>query len=117
MIRFDANSDGSLDDAELIIDTPEKEQFIKDRLTQFGINNPRIVGEIQPYSINHDVANGEWAISDCNECHSKNSRINQSIQLASFSPGGVTPKFVGDTNINLKWRNCFHRRWSFVLPA
>jgi len=101
MIRFDANSDDNLDDTELIIDTPEKEQFIKERLTHFGINDPRIVGEIQPYSINHNVANGEWAISDCNECHSRDSRIVQPIQLASFSPAGVTPKFVGDTNITL----------------
>lgn len=101
LLRFDENNDGTIDDTELIIDTPEKEQFVTNRLALLGLNNPRILGEIQPYSINHNVANGEWAINDCQACHSKKSRINQPIQIASIAPGGVSPSFIRDTNIIL----------------
>jgi thiosulfate reductase cytochrome b subunit len=96
--QFDENSDGQIDDSELAIDTPEKEQFIKNRLSQQGLYNPRIIGEIQPYSINHDVATGEWALKECQTCHGEQSRITQPIQLAGYIPGGVLPEFVRDSN-------------------
>jgi thiosulfate reductase cytochrome b subunit len=101
MIRFDANGDDALDDQELIIDTPEKEQFLIERLTLLGLENPRIVGEVQPYSINHTVANGEWVIKECDVCHSENSRAVQGIQLSFSSPGKVIPTFVNDTDLSL----------------
>ncbi len=101
LLRFDANGDGVLDDSELIIDTPEKEQFLIQRLTLLGLDNPRISAEIQPYSINHDVASGDWAIEDCQTCHAQESRVNQPIQLASYTPGGVIPTFIGGTGTNI----------------
>ena len=99
LLRFDANQDGVIDENELVIDTPEKEQFVKERLEYLGLGNPRIVGEVQPYSINHDIAEGEWVLRDCNSCHSKDSRITQAFQLASYAPGGVLPEFVPDSNV------------------
>ena len=33
------------------------------------LQNPRMIGEVRPYSINHDVARGDWAVRDCNTCH------------------------------------------------
>jgi thiosulfate reductase cytochrome b subunit len=99
VMRFDKNGNSSLEDNELRIDTPEKEEFISNRLALLGLENPRIVGEIQPYSINHNVTSGDWAIKDCQNCHSTESRINQPIQLASFKPGEVIPEFVNTPNI------------------
>lgn len=96
---FDRNADGDLVDAELVIDTPEKRDLIAGRLSALGLDNPRIVGEIQPYSINHDVASGDWAIKDCQTCHSEDSLITQPFQLASYIPGDVMPEFVGDSNV------------------
>jgi len=98
LLRFDQNDDGQLDNNELIIDTPEKEQFVKDRLMLLGLGNPRIVGEVQPYSINHNVAEGEWVLKDCSVCHGAASRISRPIQLAARVPGGVMPEFVQDSN-------------------
>ncbi len=98
LLRFDGNQDGSLDESELLIDTSEKEQFIKDRLTRIGLGNPRIVGEVQPYSINHNVVGGDGALKDCAACHGAQSRITQPIQLSSYAPGSVMPEFVNDTN-------------------
>ncbi len=96
---FDQNGDGNLDSGELAIDSHEKEALIASRLVALGLENPRIVGEIQPYSINHDVTHGEWATQDCQTCHSEDSRIYQPFQLASYIPGDVMPAFVKGSNV------------------
>ena len=95
---FDLDGDGQLSKAELIIDNEEKETLIKERLVESGLENPRIYGEIQPYSINHTVATGEWAIRDCASCHADDSRLNHAFQLTAYLPGDVEPVFVGDSN-------------------
>ena len=104
LLRFDASQDGVIDENELVIDTPEKEQFVRERLEFLGLGNIRIVGEVQPYSISHDIAEGEWVLRDCNSCHSKDSRITQAFQLASYAPGGVLPEFVPDSNVTYNGR-------------
>jgi len=96
---FDANHDGTLQPLELRIDTPEKQTFIAGRLSAIGLQNPRIVGQVQPYSINHNVVRGENTISDCATCHSDNSRVGAAMTLATYLPGGVLPQFVSDTNV------------------
>lgn len=101
LLRFDANNDGELNQTELVINAPEKEQFIIDRLSHLGLGNPHIVGEVQPYSVNHDVATSDWALSDCSACHGDTSRVTQPIQLASYQPGGAVPEFVADANTTL----------------
>lgn len=96
---FDQDGDGQLDLSELVIDNGEKESLIVDRLQGMGIENPRIVGDIQPYSINHNVANGEWVTRDCQECHGAGSRIYQPFKLASYMPGGRLPEFAPGSNV------------------
>ncbi len=96
---FDTNKDGSLSQSEQRIDTPEKEALISGRLTALGLDNPRIAGQVQPYSINHNVTRGEWAVNDCQSCHSDTSRMTQAIKLADYVPAGALPEFVSDTNV------------------
>jgi thiosulfate reductase cytochrome b subunit len=98
--EFDANGDHTLNASELKLDTPEKAAVIVGRLRALGLNNPRIAGEVQPYSINHSVTRGEWAIKDCQTCHSDDSRVTQPMRLASYVPGGVLPEFVKDANVS-----------------
>lgn len=94
---FDANSNGEIEDAELLIDSERKEVLITERLEALGLENPRIAGEIQPYNINHNVTHGEWATKDCQTCHSKDSRVTRPIKLANYIPGGdVIPTFMGN---------------------
>ncbi|MDX1612906.1 MAG: cytochrome b/b6 domain-containing protein [Candidatus Promineifilaceae bacterium] len=93
---FDANEDGQLDQAELVIDDNEKETLIAARLAALGLDDPRIRGEVQPYSINHNVTHGEWATKECSTCHGEQSLITQPIQLADRLPGQNMPSFVGD---------------------
>lgn len=98
LAAFDADGNNKLDAEELRIDTAEKEALIQSRLQALGLENPRIIGEVQPYSINHDVTNGQWATKDCDTCHTEESRIAQPMLLANQMPGGVMPTFVTDSN-------------------
>lgn len=98
---FDADADGKLNSTELVLDTSEKQALIAGHLQAQGLESPRIMGEVQPYSINHDVASGDWAIRDCQACHAKDSRVTQPIQLAVYSPAGVLPELSQSGNIKL----------------
>jgi thiosulfate reductase cytochrome b subunit len=95
---FDANSDGKISKAELVIDSPTKEETVAAKLAALGLNNPRIEGVIQPYSINHNVAKGTDAVNDCKACHNEKSRMTQSIKLADYAP--VMPVFDTGNNVN-----------------
>lgn len=97
---FDENSDGSLSDNELVIDSSQKAEAVKTKLESLGLKNPRIEGLTQPYSINHNVARGENAVNDCRACHDDSSRVSQSIKLANYAPNGVLPAFDTANNVN-----------------
>ncbi|MBZ0318082.1 MAG: cytochrome b/b6 domain-containing protein [Anaerolineae bacterium] len=90
---FDANSDGTVTDAELMIDSDAKEALITERLATRGLENPRIEGDVQPYSINHGVAGGDWVTKDCDSCHTDDSRVNTAMILSDYTPGSTTPTF------------------------
>jgi thiosulfate reductase cytochrome b subunit len=96
---FDADRDGQLSPSELVVDNLDKEAIVVDRLQSLGVENPRIVGDIQPYSINHNVTHGEWVTKDCQECHGEDSRLYQPFKLASYLPGGEMPEFVYGNNV------------------
>ncbi|NOY55231.1 MAG: hypothetical protein GXP34_04510 [Actinobacteria bacterium] len=95
---FDTNGDGVVAERELVIDTTEKEAAVKSRLEAIGLSDPRIDSEIQPFTVAHGVTGGEFATKDCQTCHTKDSRLTASMQLAAYVPGGVIPHFVSDTN-------------------
>lgn len=100
LAAFDANGDGLLDENELKLDSDAKTQIIAGRLEALGVTNPRIYGQVQPYSINHGVARGADVVRDCSNCHNDESLVTAPIQMASYTPGGVTPVFVKDTNVS-----------------
>lgn len=97
---FDANGDGMLGSDELRINSPAKEEIVKEKLGALGLNNPRIEGMVQPYSINHSVTRGENALNECKSCHNADSRVAQSIKLADSVPSGITPDFDINNNVN-----------------
>ncbi len=94
---FDQDGDRKLGAEELVIDSPEKETVVASHLEGLGLENPHIKGEIQPYSINHNIVAGDWATRDCQTCHNGDSRLSQPFKLASYIPGGVLPEFVKDS--------------------
>lgn len=91
---FDADGDGAVKGRELRIDSEEKEAAVAARLEAQGLEQPHIVGEVQPYSISHNVATGDWAIDDCQSCHSSDSMVTKPMQLASYVPGGAMPAIL-----------------------
>jgi thiosulfate reductase cytochrome b subunit len=99
---FDENQNGSLDDVELLIDTPEKEQLIQAGLEAQGLSNVHIAAEVESFNIKHGIAYGEWATKDCDSCHTDDSRINQAFLLTSTMPGGVLPTNDGG-GLNGEW--------------
>lgn len=104
LAAFDSNSDGRVDSNELVIDTQEKEDAVSGRLASLGLGSPRITGEIQPYSINHNVVGGEWALRDCQACHEAVSKITQPFKLADRMPGNAMPTFTKDANVSASGR-------------
>lgn len=97
---FDSDSDGSLSGPELAIDSAAKEETVRTQLESLGLSNVHIEGLTQPYSVNHNVTDGEYAINDCTACHAEDSRVAQPIKLASYAPNGVLPVFDRSNNVN-----------------
>jgi thiosulfate reductase cytochrome b subunit len=97
---FDSNSDDTLTDSELVINSSAKEDIVKTKLAALGLNNPHIEGLTQPYSINHNVARGENAVNDCEACHNRTSRVTQQIKLSEYAPNGAIPVFDSNNNVN-----------------
>jgi thiosulfate reductase cytochrome b subunit len=96
---FDGDGDREISNLELRLDSPEKVALITGRLQALGLQDPQIQGDIQPYSISHNVAAGETAVKDCQACHADESRLAAAILLSENLPGGVTPDFVQDANV------------------
>jgi thiosulfate reductase cytochrome b subunit len=99
LTAFDSNGNGSLENTELRLDTPTKVALIKQKLMELGLDNPRIKADVQPYSINHNVTNGEWAIKECTVCHGQASRIAEPIELATYVPGDILPQFYNVSTV------------------
>ena len=96
---FDTNSDGKLSDKELVLDTEVKQNLIAGKLESLGLNNIRINGQVQPYSINHNVVDSKSATRDCATCHNADSRVTTPLLLADSAPIGITPEFVTGVNV------------------
>jgi hypothetical protein len=96
LAAFDADADGELSLSERRIDNGEKQQLVARRLAAVGVRDARIEAEIQAYGLHHGVGPARTAVRDCQSCHAADSRLGEPLVLASFAPGGVTPRLVGD---------------------
>lgn len=101
---FDADSNGKLSDTELVLDTTARQELVAGKLRALGLKNVRIQGEVQLYSINHNVGDSKSATNECSICHNSNSRVTRPILLAGSAPTGVTPEFVNDDNVTATGR-------------
>ena len=88
---LDQNRDGKLSRAELKLDTPAKLQVVEQLLVAAGVKNPTIQSDVKFNKISHGVAGRSQALSDCGACHGPDSRLKDSLVLASWSPGGKLP--------------------------
>lgn len=101
---LDADGDGALSEAELVLDTAAKVEAVKARLQAVGVIKPRLSGRVQPYGLHHSVTGGSFATRACENCHGEASQLSAALPLAKASPLGVTPKLVQDAKLNLPGR-------------
>ncbi len=91
LAALDEDQDGRLTGVELRLDTPERAEAVRRRLEESGLPDVRLDNEITPFSVNHNVVNGQWATRDCSTCHSENSILAAAILLSDYTPGGMAP--------------------------
>jgi thiosulfate reductase cytochrome b subunit len=96
---FDTDNNGAISQSELRLDSNEKYVAVTQWLMDLGLTGPRVVAELQPYSLNHNVTNGEWVTRDCQTCHTDNSVLTTPFSIAAYSPGGVVPEFLPGDNV------------------
>ncbi|MCU0612454.1 MAG: cytochrome b/b6 domain-containing protein [Candidatus Eisenbacteria bacterium] len=98
---LDGNRDGAVDPGELVLDSAAKIERISSRLRALGLQDPRIVAELQPFAIHHGVAAKGWATEDCAACHHPQSRIDRPFTVGRGTPGDVRPMLAGGTGVRL----------------
>jgi thiosulfate reductase cytochrome b subunit len=89
---LDSNSDGLLSDDELRLDDETSVNAVRQRLEAIGLTDLQIRSEVTPFSISHNVVNGQRATRDCSNCHHEDSLMAASFTLSDYTPGGVQPQ-------------------------
>ena len=98
---LDDNGDGQLNNDELRLDDETGVNVIKSRLAAIGLSGLQIQGEIMPFSISHNVVNGERATRDCSNCHDRDSILASPFTLSDYTPGAVLPQKFSYAGVKL----------------
>jgi len=101
---LDRDGDGALQPGELRLDDPASVATVARRLREAGVSEPRIASEVTPFSINHDMVGGRWALRDCGACHGEGSRLAAAFPLSAYQPGGQPPLLVSYPEVQLAGR-------------
>jgi len=99
---LDTDNDGQISNEELRLDDDNKVNAVKQRLQAGGLSNLQIQAEMTPFSISHNVVNGQRATRDCVACHSEEGSIMAvAFTLSDYTPGGVSPEMIAYPGIEL----------------
>jgi thiosulfate reductase cytochrome b subunit len=98
---LDSNGDGQLSDDELRLVNEAAVDAVKARLAATGLRNLQIQGDVTPFSISHNVVNGQRATKDCSNCHDRDSILAASFTLSDYAPGGGSPQTIAYPGIEL----------------
>ncbi|MCB1142960.1 MAG: cytochrome b/b6 domain-containing protein [Leptospiraceae bacterium] len=90
---FDKDRDGKVTNAEWVLNTEEKYQFMRSLLISEGVKDPKIQGKVQVNPVVHGIQRGENVTRDCTNCHTRDSRIRRQISLSQILPGRGEPEF------------------------
>ncbi len=91
---LDSNGDGHLQGDELRLQDESAVAAVRTRLQSIGLESPGIHSEVTPFSISHNVVNGQRAIKECSNCHDRDSILATPFSLAGYTPGGVQPQMM-----------------------
>jgi thiosulfate reductase cytochrome b subunit len=98
---LDRNGAGQLTGDELYLDNEDRADAVRTRREAIVLHDPQIRAEITPFSINHNVVNGQRATKDCSNCHDRDSLLAASFTLSQYSPGNVPPQIVSFAGVEL----------------
>jgi len=98
---LDINEDMGLAGSELRLDNEAAVEAVRKRLEATGLRNLQIHGELTPFSISHNVVNGQRATKDCTDCHGGVSVLEGTFQLSDYQPGNVQPVKVAYAGVEL----------------
>ena len=97
---LDANGDGQLSGDELRLVDETSVSAVRNRLQAIGLTGLQIQSEITPFSISHNVVNGQRATKDCSNCHDRDSVLATSFSLSDYQPGDVQPQMGSYAGVN-----------------
>ena len=66
-------------------------QKLQDSLLALGVKQPEIATLVETTAINHGVSRDDFALSECEACHTEQGRMQASLPLAPVHPGYVPP--------------------------
>jgi len=89
---LDENGDSQLSGDELRLVDETSVSAVRARLEAIGLTNLQIQSEITPFSVSHNVVNGQRATKDCSNCHDRDSVLAASFSLSDYQPGNVQPQ-------------------------
>ncbi|MFC1776190.1 cytochrome b/b6 domain-containing protein [Pseudomonadota bacterium] len=91
---LDKDGDGQLSDDELRLNDEAGVNAVKTRLAATGLSELNIRGDITPFSISHNVVNGQRATRECSTCHDRDSILVAAFTLADYTPGDTQPQKI-----------------------
>ncbi len=98
---LDGDGDGQLAGDELRLADEASANAVKIRLAANGLTGLQIQGDITPFSISHNVVNGERATRECSNCHDRDSILAASFTLSDYTPGDASPQKVSYAGVEL----------------
>ena len=88
---LDSDGDGQLAGTELQLDNDAAVNAVKARLQSTGLTDLQIQGHITPYSISHNVVNGQRATRECTACHGNDSILEAWYPITDYRPANAKP--------------------------
>ena len=112
---FDTGKNGKIEDAEWVLDSPEKYEYYRNRLKILLKEEAEIKGEIHSYPVQHGVLRGKPVTRDCSNCHSKNSDRFSEINAGTKLPGRNLPEFSKSAKLALNALEISEKKEGFFV--
>ena len=84
---------------ELRLDDEASANAVRARLAATGLTGLQVQGDITPFSISHNVVNGERATSECSTCHDRDSILAATFALSDYTPGDAQAQIIAYTGV------------------
>lgn len=101
LTALDENGGGQLVGDELRLDNEISVNAVRKRLEATGLTSLQIQSDMTPFSISHNVVNGQTATRDCSNCHDRDSILAATFTLSDYTPAGLSPQEIYYAGVDL----------------